>query len=200
MRITRLSFISHHINTSIRSGVELSPLLSHHSYSTQHSSRLEQPFTHQTMGSASLPLQTKGIFRNLPTFSPDITGLTALVTGANGISGFHTMRVLLESPERWKKVWAASRRPPPKEMMDLLTPDQRSRVEHVACDFLTEPGEIAKQLKDKGVTADYVFFCEMMFCRLRGIVLSANRSQIRMLSPNLQKGHRCGAMPRSWSK
>ena len=110
------------------------------------------------MGSERLPLQNKGIYRNLPTFSPDIKGLTAIVTGANGISGFHTMRALLESPERWTKVWAASRRPPPKEMMALLTEDQRSRVEHVACDFLSSGEEIAKQLKDKNVTADYVFF------------------------------------------
>ncbi|KAK5168807.1 uncharacterized protein LTR77_006116 [Saxophila tyrrhenica] len=105
-----------------------------------------------------MALQNKGIYRNLPSFSPDIKGLTAIVTGANGISGFHTMRALLGSPERWKKVWAASRRPPPKEMMALLTEDQRSRVEHVACDFLSSGEEIAKQLKDKNVTADYVFF------------------------------------------
>jgi hypothetical protein len=59
------------------------------------------------MGSEQLPLQNKGIYKNLPSFSSDIKGLTAIVTGANGISGFHTMRVLLESPERWKKVWAA---------------------------------------------------------------------------------------------
>ena len=69
------------------------------------------------------------------------------------------MRVLLESPQRWKKVWAASRRPPPKEMMDLLSPEQRQRVEHVACDFLTEPEDIARQLNDKGITnVDALFF------------------------------------------
>ena len=39
------------------------------------------------MGSKSLPLQDKGIYHNLPTFSKDIKGLTAIVTGANGISG-----------------------------------------------------------------------------------------------------------------
>ena len=55
--------------------------------------------------------------------------------------------------------YSTSRRPPPKEMMNLLTEDQRSRVEHVACDFLSKPEEIVKQLKDKNVTADYVFFC-----------------------------------------
>ncbi|KAK5137165.1 hypothetical protein LTR08_000670 [Meristemomyces frigidus] len=111
------------------------------------------------MGSEALPVQTKGIFHSLPTFSPDIKDLTAIVTGANGISGFHTMRVLLESPQRWTKVWAASRRPPPKEMMDLLPPEHRERVEHVACDFLTEPEDIARQLKAKGITdVDAVFF------------------------------------------
>ena len=110
------------------------------------------------MGSERYALHNSGIFKNLPSFDPDIKGLTAIVTGANGISGFHTMRVLLESPKRWKKIWAASRRPPPKEMMDLLAEDQRSRVEHVACDFLLKPEEIAKQLQDKNVTADYIFF------------------------------------------
>ena len=110
------------------------------------------------MGSAALPLVNKGIFHNLPTFSPDIKGLTAIVTGANGISGFHTLRVLLESPERWIKIWAASRRPPPKDMMALLTEEERSRVEHVAVDFLNTPEEIAKQLTSKSVKADYIFF------------------------------------------
>ena len=42
--------------------------------------------------------------------------------------------------------------------MALLPQEQRDRVEHVACDFLSSPEDIAKQLKDKGVTADYVFF------------------------------------------
>lgn len=74
------------------------------------------------MGSERFPLQTKGIFRNLPTFDPEIKGLTAIVTGANGISGFHTMRVLLESPNRWKKVWAASRYIPISSLLSTLKP------------------------------------------------------------------------------
>ncbi|EME80752.1 uncharacterized protein MYCFIDRAFT_35190 [Pseudocercospora fijiensis CIRAD86] len=110
------------------------------------------------MGSEAYPVHKSGIFNNLPTFNPSITGKTALITGANGISGFHTMRALLDSPERWTKIWAASRRPPPEEMMNLLSEEHRSRVEHVACDFLSKPEEIAKQLQDKGVKADYVFF------------------------------------------
>ncbi len=110
------------------------------------------------MGSKHLPLQDKGIFKNLPTFSPDVKGLTAIVTGANGISGFHTMRVLLESPKRWEKVYAISRRPPPPEMMDLLPAEQRSRVEHVASDFLSKPSDIANAMKDKISSVDAIFF------------------------------------------
>ncbi|GIZ48325.1 hypothetical protein CKM354_001139100 [Cercospora kikuchii] len=110
------------------------------------------------MASQGRPTQNRGIFHSLPTFDESIKNKTAIVTGANGISGFHTMRALLDSPERWTKVWAASRRPPPPEMMELLPKEARSRVEHVACDFLSSPEDIAKQLQEKGVTADYVFF------------------------------------------
>ncbi|KAJ5239464.1 hypothetical protein N7468_004083 [Penicillium chermesinum] len=110
------------------------------------------------MGSERYPVHHNGIYHNLPTFDPSITGLTAIVTGANGISGFHTLRVLLESPERWTKVYALSRRPPPQEMMGLLSESQRSRVQHVAADFLEEPASIADVLRANKVTADYIFF------------------------------------------
>ncbi|GAB7365047.1 hypothetical protein MBLNU230_g5828t1 [Neophaeotheca triangularis] len=110
------------------------------------------------MATTPRQIQDKGIYKSLPTYPPSLNNLTAIVTGANGISGFHTMRVLLESPSRWTKVWAASRRPPPAEMMDLLTAEQRERVEHVALDFLENPEEIARVLTETGVVADYVFF------------------------------------------
>ena len=110
------------------------------------------------MNSEQLPLHNSGIYRNLPTFPSSVKDLTAIVTGANGISGFHTMRVLLSSPQRWSKVYALSRRPPPPEMMNLLRPEQRTRVEHVALDFLKDPEELAKTMKEKRVTADVVFF------------------------------------------
>lgn len=45
------------------------------------------------MGSESQPLRSSGIYHNLPTFDPSIKGLTAIVTGANGISG---VRILPE--------------------------------------------------------------------------------------------------------
>ena len=114
------------------------------------------------MGSRSNPLHDAGIFKNLPTFSKDIKGLTAIITGANGISGFGTLRTLLASPERWTKIYALSRRPPPPEMMDLLPADQKSRVEHVACDFLSKPEDVAKAIKDKIKNVDVVFFYSYM--------------------------------------
>jgi len=110
------------------------------------------------MGSENYPVRHMGIYHNLPTFDPSIKDLTAIITGANGISGFHTLRALLDSPQRWSKIYAISRRPPPKEMMDLLTADQRSRVQHVASDFLSTPETIAESMKSAKVTADYVFF------------------------------------------
>lgn len=110
------------------------------------------------MGSERYPVHQKDIFHNLPTFDPGITGLTAIVTGANGISGFHTLRVLLESPERWSKVYALSRRPPPQEMLGLLSESERSRLQHVAVDFLEDPSKIAQVLRSVGVTTDYIFF------------------------------------------
>ncbi|ORY04380.1 hypothetical protein BCR34DRAFT_675830 [Clohesyomyces aquaticus] len=85
------------------------------------------------MGSKSLPFQEKGIYHNLPTFSKDIKGLTAIVTGANGISG----------------VYAVSGRPPPPEMIDLLSAEHRARVDHVGSDFLLNPKDIAQSLKGK---------------------------------------------------
>ncbi|KAL2441967.1 hypothetical protein ABEF95_016962 [Exophiala dermatitidis] len=110
------------------------------------------------MGSEHHPVHHNVIYHNLPTFDPSIKGLTAIVTGANDISGFHTMRVLLESPERWSKVYSLSRRPPPENMMALLPESQRERVQHVAVDFLDEPGKIARAMTAANVQADYIFF------------------------------------------
>lgn len=103
------------------------------------------------MGSEHLPLRHSGIYHNLPTFDPAIKDLTAIVTGANGISGFHTCRALLDSPQRWKKIYAMSRRPPPEEMLNLLTAEQRGKIQHVASDFLKSPEELAEAMRKAGV-------------------------------------------------
>lgn len=126
---------------------------------TKHSSMpSSNPHPTPTMTSSSSSLRHHGIYRNLPAFDRSLNGLSAVVTGANGISGFNTMRALLDSPERWTTIFALSRKPPPEEMMKLLTPEARSRIKFVACDFLDEPASIAKNIKSANVHADYVFF------------------------------------------
>jgi nucleoside-diphosphate-sugar epimerase len=93
-----------------------------------------------------------GIYHGLPVFPLSIKNLTAIITGANGISGAYMLKVLSQSPQRWSKIYCLSRRPP------LIPGGLPSNVEHIALDFLKDPDEIADVLKEKGVKADYVFF------------------------------------------
>jgi hypothetical protein len=87
---------------------------------------------------------SKDIFYNLPTF-PEHDGkkYSAVVTGANGITGAHMIRVLSEAPERWDTIYALSRRAP-----SVPAPPH---VKYLAIDFLNSPEEIAKQMKEQGV-------------------------------------------------
>ena len=105
------------------------------------------------MGSAAptyTTVQSKGIYHGLPVFPDNITGLSAIVTGANGISGDHMVRVLAESPERWTNIYALSRRPP------AIKRDwgNKVNVHYLSVDFLDGGAEgIAKALKENGVKA-----------------------------------------------
>ncbi|KAF2856367.1 hypothetical protein T440DRAFT_106777 [Plenodomus tracheiphilus IPT5] len=110
------------------------------------------------MGSQSQPLRQSGIFRNLPTFDPSIKGLNAIVCGATGISGFHTIRALLDTPDRWSTVYALSRSALSNEILKLLTEEQRSRIKHVSIDLNASGEEIANSFKEAGVKADYLFY------------------------------------------
>lgn len=111
------------------------------------------------MSSQKYPLRCSGIYRNLPQFDPAIKDLTAIITGAWGISGFGTLRALLDSPHRWLKIYTVSRSPPPPEMLKLVPIHLHSRIQHVPCDFLSaEPAQIAASLKGANVTADYIFY------------------------------------------
>ncbi|MCJ1391220.1 hypothetical protein MMC18_004082 [Xylographa bjoerkii] len=99
-------------------------------------------------------VQSNGSFHGLPTF-PDHDGKTysAIVAGANGIFGHYMVKVLAQSPQRWKHIYALSRRSP------MITPSEGSTVKHIAVDFLASgPDEIARILKQNNVQADYVFF------------------------------------------
>lgn len=98
-------------------------------------------------------VQSVDIYHGLPVYPDDVQGLTAIITGANGISGYHMLRVLGASPQRWSKIYCLSRRPP------YIPGGLPANAEHVALDFLKPPEEIAAALKERGVTrADYVFF------------------------------------------
>ena len=95
-------------------------------------------------------IQSTGIYHGLPVYEE--TGLTAVITGANGISGYYMYRVLAQDTKRWKKIYCLSRRPP------LIPGGLPSHVEHIPLDFLKEPKDIAAVLQEHKVTADHVFF------------------------------------------
>lgn len=78
---------------------------------------------------------------------PKEVGLTAIVTGANGISGYHMVKVLAAAPGRWDKIYCLSRRPPPVYFFEGLG-EGASRVKHVSADFLEEPTNVADTLKE----------------------------------------------------
>ena len=72
----------------------------------------------------------------------------AIVTGANGISGHHIVRVLSQTRGRWNNVFALSRRAPHNTQVTSRV------VMHIAVDFLTSgPEEIAKILQVNNVHA-----------------------------------------------
>ena len=63
----------------------------------------------------TIQVQTKGRFHGLPNFpSHDGRKYTAIVTGANGLSGSHIVIVLSESPEQWGTIYANVQAPASK--------------------------------------------------------------------------------------
>ncbi|KAI5210647.1 hypothetical protein E4T39_00223 [Aureobasidium subglaciale] len=100
------------------------------------------------MSSSQYVVESYDIYHGLPTFKEE--GLTAIVTGANGVSGSYMLKVLGRHPRRWKKIYALSRRPPSGKLPE--------NVEHIPCDFLSSPEEIASILQQNGVKGDYAFF------------------------------------------
>lgn len=93
-------------------------------------------------------VRNDGPFHGLPTFPEDVKDLTAIVTGANGMSGYHMVRVLSAAPQRWRKIYCLSRRPPPANFFQDLG-DGAQLVEHIPVDFLQEPVKIAEALKGR---------------------------------------------------
>jgi nucleoside-diphosphate-sugar epimerase len=110
------------------------------------------------MSSSRQPLTQSGIYRNLPSFDPAIKDLKAIMCGATGISGFHALRALLDSPERWSKVYAISRSPLSHGLLSFFTEEQRSRIHHVSIDLSSSAEKIAEVLQASHVSAEYVFY------------------------------------------
>jgi nucleoside-diphosphate-sugar epimerase len=110
------------------------------------------------MSSSQHPLRQSGIYRNLPSFDPSVKNLKTIVCGATGISGFHTIRALLDTPERWSTIYALSRSPLSNAMLSLLTEQQRARIQHVSIDLSSSSEQIAQTLKDAHVQVDYIFY------------------------------------------
>jgi hypothetical protein len=98
------------------------------------------------MARTTQTIYSEGIFHGLPTFpSHDGKKYTAIVTGANGISGSEIVNVLADVPERWETIYAMSRRPPQST---------NPRVKPIAADFLSStPEELAALFKKEGVKA-----------------------------------------------
>jgi nucleoside-diphosphate-sugar epimerase len=101
---------------------------------------------------AAQQVRSVGIYHGLPVYPEELNGQTAIITGANGISGYYMYRVLAQDPKRWKKIYCLSRRPP------LIPGGLPDHVEHIPLDFLKEPKDIASVLQEHKVTADHVFF------------------------------------------
>lgn len=96
---------------------------------------------------AQATVETRGIYWGIPTYPPTMKGLTAVVFGANGISGNYMVRALSQAPERWNQVVALSRRPP------LANQGKAKNVRHVQADLLQNPKDIAQVLKDNQIQA-----------------------------------------------
>lgn len=110
------------------------------------------------MSSSDYPLRQSGIYRNLPTFDPAIKNLSAVVCGANGISGFNTVRALLDSPDRWATIYTLSRRPLSEKQLSLIPSALQDRIEHIPVDLSDSPEKIAGDFAEAGVRPDYVFY------------------------------------------
>ncbi|KAK3356879.1 hypothetical protein B0T25DRAFT_621875 [Lasiosphaeria hispida] len=129
----------------------------------------------------------RGIYYGLPTYpdTPERRGLTAIVTGATGVSGYQMVKVLAAS-ERWAKIYCLSSRPPPDNFFRDLGEGSK-RVEHLAMDFLADPSQIARQLQKKIRRVDHIFYFSYMQPAPKGNVLDlwANADELATVNSTL---------------
>lgn len=89
-------------------------------------------------------VRSDGIFHGIPVYDPPAQGLTAMVTGATGVSGYSMVKVLAAS-SNWDKIYCLSSRPPPANFFSDLG-SGANKVTHLAVDFLSDPSIIAEAL------------------------------------------------------
>ncbi|KAL2182268.1 NAD(P)-binding-like protein [Thermothelomyces heterothallicus CBS 203.75] len=157
---------------------EVQPLESCASQSREAQAHPEQAVVHSA-----------GIFHGLPSYpdAPECRNLTALVTGATGLSGYHMVKVLAASPQRWRKIYCLSFRAPPPNFFEDLG-EGSSRVEHLAVNFLDDPSEIAQRLREKNVEhVDHIFYFSYMQPAPKGDVLDlwANAEELAVVNENM---------------
>ncbi|KAI0160597.1 isoprenoid synthase domain-containing protein [Xylariaceae sp. FL1272] len=144
------------------------------------------PYAVCTMAS-SQTIYSSGIFHGLPTYAegPQYQNLTAIVTGATGVSGYHMVQVLAASP-RWSKIYCLSSRPPPDNFFADLG-ENSQRVEHLAIDFQLDPADIAANLKEKIDHVDSVFYHSYMHPLPKGDVKDfwANADEVAEVNVSL---------------
>ncbi|GAB1315433.1 hypothetical protein MFIFM68171_05643 [Madurella fahalii] len=138
-------------------------------------------------------VHSNGIFRGLPAFPdlPEFCNLTALVTGATGVSGYNMVKVLAAS-HRWSKIYCLSSRPPPENFFSDLG-DAANRVEHVMIDFLDDPAQIAHRLQEHVPHVltrehrDHIFYFSYMQPAPKGNVLDlwANADELAAVNLSL---------------
>ncbi|KAF2718073.1 hypothetical protein K431DRAFT_349065 [Polychaeton citri CBS 116435] len=110
-------------------------------------------------------VRSNGIIHGLAAYPPSTHGLTAVITGANGISGHYMLCVPSQSHEHWNRIICLSRRHPSGSSdVDWDHDGQRSRNRsggklHIPIDFLGSPGDVAEKLRLHNVGAvHHVFF------------------------------------------
>ncbi|CAK7235566.1 hypothetical protein SBRCBS47491_009336 [Sporothrix bragantina] len=133
-------------------------------------------------------VRNDGPFRGLPTFPENVKDLTAIITGANGMSGYHMVRVLAAAPERWRKIYCLSRRPPPANFFEDLG-EGAKLIEHIPVDFLSTPEQIAESLKGRVDKVDYVFFFSYMQPKQKGGTLNmwSDAEELATINGNLMR-------------
>jgi hypothetical protein len=93
-------------------------------------------------------VHSNGIYHGLPTFPSDPGSHSAIVCGANGISGQAMLKVLAGHPDRWPYISSLSR----GAGVDGL------QIKHTMLDFTMEPRLIARDIEEYGIHGEYVFW------------------------------------------